>query len=375
MSTPLVSVIVPIYNAESYLKRCLDNLLNQTLREIEIICVNDGSPDKCDEILSAYEIMDSRVIVIKQANRGLAGARNTGLEYASAPYVMFCDPDDYFHKTTCEEMYHCISQPSVDVACCGIKMVYETDVDELTKRSTEDYYRIKFNGLQQPSTEIFINTDVSVCNKIFKLSLIKQYHLFFPEGLHYEDFCFFFRYFCISGSIYFLRKYLYYYVRHGSGIMANTISKSIKSIDHIKILHPIYQFLNDYNLFGKWEQCFLNAVPLCFHFAYRYLPDDKKYMAYDEIIPIMKSLDADAKTILSPLEYFEWNQIIEQQRDIVLMKKIKILGVSIASFKKSRRFSYFSILGIKLWARKAKTDKYTHYILYVPIWKNAVEKV
>lgn len=374
MSKPLVSVIVPIYNAEKYLGRCLEKLMNQTLREIEIICINDGSPDKSDEILSIYEKKDSRIIFINQENKGLAGARNTGLRYASAPYVMFCDPDDYFHETTCEKMYQCISQTGVDVACCGITMVYEVDVDEEIKRNDEAYYKIKYNGIQQPSVDIFVNTDVSVCNKIFKTSLINQYNLFFPEGLHYEDFCFFFRFFCISESIYYLPERLYYYIRHGSGIMASTTSKSIKSIDHIKILHPIYQFLNDYDIFDKWKCGFLKAIPLCFHFAYRYLPDDKKHLAYDEIKPIMLPLANEAKSILNPLEYLEWNQILEQERAIETKKKIKFAGISIATIKHSRRYSYFSIFGLKLWSRKAKNDKYVYSILYLPIVKKAIKK-
>ena len=95
MKSPKVSVIIPVYNVEEYLPTCLDSIINQTLEDIEIICVNDGSPDNCLSILNNYAGQDSRIIVINQENTGVSGARNRGLEVAGGKYIVFVDPDDW----------------------------------------------------------------------------------------------------------------------------------------------------------------------------------------------------------------------------------------------------------------------------------------
>lgn len=99
---PLISVIIPVYNVEQYLSQCLDSILNQTYQNIELVCVNDGSPDNCGQILEKYAAMDERILVIAQKNQGLSGARNTGMRYAHGEYIMFVDSDDWIEAETCE---------------------------------------------------------------------------------------------------------------------------------------------------------------------------------------------------------------------------------------------------------------------------------
>lgn len=100
--TPKISIIVPVYNVEAYLPQCLDSLINQTYGNLEIICINDGSPDGSGQILREYAARDSRVHVIKQENQGLSGARNTGLKYVTGEFIMFVDSDDWIDTRTCE---------------------------------------------------------------------------------------------------------------------------------------------------------------------------------------------------------------------------------------------------------------------------------
>lgn len=101
-SSPLVSIVLPVYNVEKYLPICLDSILNQTYQNIELVCVNDGSPDNCGQILEKYAAMDERILVIAQKNQGLSGARNTGMRYAHGEYIMFVDSDDWIEAETCE---------------------------------------------------------------------------------------------------------------------------------------------------------------------------------------------------------------------------------------------------------------------------------
>lgn len=112
---PLVSIIVPVYNVEKYLEKCLDTLIGQTLKNIEIICVNDGSTDNCGEILYKYSQRDSRIIVVKQENHGLSAARNTGMSYVSGKYIMFVDSDDWIEMETCETAFNTAESINADL--------------------------------------------------------------------------------------------------------------------------------------------------------------------------------------------------------------------------------------------------------------------
>ena len=111
---PKISIIVPVYNVEPYLRQCLNSLVNQTLKDIEIICVNDGSPDDCLSILHEHAEKDNRIAVINQKNTGLSGARNSGLKVASGEYVMFVDSDDWVDVRICEELYNAALRENAD---------------------------------------------------------------------------------------------------------------------------------------------------------------------------------------------------------------------------------------------------------------------
>ncbi|MCL1877059.1 glycosyltransferase [Candidatus Saccharibacteria bacterium] len=119
---PLVSVIIPIYNSEKFLGECLDSVLAQTFKDIEIICVNDGSTDKSNEILREYEKRDPRVKIVKQKNKGTSTARKNGVAASRSKYVCFVDSDDTVDRTYVEKMYNAIIEHNVKVALCGLRM-------------------------------------------------------------------------------------------------------------------------------------------------------------------------------------------------------------------------------------------------------------
>lgn len=118
---PKISIIVPVYNAEMYLEECLNSLIHQTLTEIEIICIDDGSQDGSVRILKECQRYDPRITVIAQENQGVSAARNAGLKQASAEYIMFCDSDDYFEKTTCQMVNDEIERSSPDAIIFNYK--------------------------------------------------------------------------------------------------------------------------------------------------------------------------------------------------------------------------------------------------------------
>lgn len=131
IKSPIISVVVPVYNSERFLRECLDSIINQTFRDIEIICVNDGSQDNSLQILREYEKQDNRVIVVDQENRGTGGARNAALELARGEYVRLCDSDDFFGSTNLEYMYNAIKKFNTD--CCYIDHYLVNEESEVVK--------------------------------------------------------------------------------------------------------------------------------------------------------------------------------------------------------------------------------------------------
>ena len=115
MHSPKISIIIPVYKVEKYLSRCMDTILNQTLKDIEIILIDDGSPDNCPELCDEYAKQDNRVKVIHKNNEGLGFARNSGLEIATGEYVAFVDSDDYVKKSMFEELYNELKVNNLDV--------------------------------------------------------------------------------------------------------------------------------------------------------------------------------------------------------------------------------------------------------------------
>lgn len=368
-----VSVIVPVYNVEKYLSQCLDALIHQTLRDIEIICVDDGSTDKSAKIVQEYIKKDHRIHYIYQRNQGLAAARNTGIKFSKAPYLMFCDSDDWYDKRMCEKMYHAITQNDVDFACCGIKMEYEI-ANPTSKEADKKYYRIKFDGVQEITQKTWENIDASSCNKIFKRELLDSYNLRYPNGLHYEDFCFFLQLLAISKKMYCIPEYLYHYRRRDGSIMTETFSaKSTKALDHIKILWIIHHFLIKNNLWESWKKTFYTVFLIYFDLAYKYLSKNKQYLTYKEVIPFMKRVTQEDLSLLTADQKQTWHDILNRNYSGAYVRRIKIAGISLIKIRK-KNFKYsFSVLGLRVFSKKRKKNKEKFYILYIPVWKRKIK--
>jgi glycosyltransferase involved in cell wall biosynthesis len=256
MTKPVISIIVPVYKTEKYIVRCLESLVNQTFRDIEIICVNDGSPDNAPAICADYAQKDSRIILLAQSNQGLSAARNTGLFHARGEYIQFCDSDDYYDTTMCEKLYNSVIASGADLAMVGIKIVYEDGIP--AHPGDDEYHRIKFSGLHKINSDVFQKTDVYAWNKIFKKKIIDEYDIRFPTGLKYEDACFFFKYLFVAKYIFYLDEPLYNYVRRTGSIMYITLyQKTPMAIDHVNILYDIEVFMEKHGLTRKYTSIFV----------------------------------------------------------------------------------------------------------------------
>lgn len=250
-SKTLLSIIVPVYNCEEFLPRCLNSLINQSLKEIEIICVNDGSKDNSLEIINDFAKKDDRFKVFSQENSGPATARNVGLRSAKGKYIMFCDSDDAYESTACEDMFVTIEKEQVDFVMCNTIEHMNEDTPKLPTKS----YLFPFkNGKYDMSDDISLGLNVFLWNKIFKKSLIEDYEITFPDGHTADDNYFIFQYCSVSESVFFLDKNLYNHFDIENSIMNNFHSNNIKLkdiFDRIDIMEYFYLFIEKHLLWNK----------------------------------------------------------------------------------------------------------------------------
>lgn len=306
-----ISIIVPIWNTEKYLHRCLSSLVNQTKKDIEIVCVNDGSSDNSLEIINEFAAKDPRIKVVNQKNQGVAVARNVGLKNATSKYIMWCDSDDEYLPDMCKKMFDAIEAQKVDMVVCAIKVINDK-VDSKLAGDVEDYVRLKFSGKQSVNWNLIIHTDVSLPSKIMKKSLIDKYGMHFPDGLHFEDAYFFDQYFTASKNVYYMDEKLYNYHRNNDSIMSRSFKKMNISLDYIEIIPRTYAYLKKNNLFDKYSDFFWHRFIQYYAFSYDHAPAGKKLFVYNwgktfisqhekDLALTSKHIVADLYALVSPL--------------------------------------------------------------------------
>ena len=201
-----VSVIVPIYKAESYLRKCIDGILLQTFTDFQLILVDDGSPDKSGEICDEYAQKDSRVVVIHKTNGGLTSARKYGMDHAKGEYSIHIDPDDWVELSLLEELYHEAVKTDADMVICDF---WEHCNNEVV------YSRQKSKTLdnKEVMTEMFTTLKGTMWNKLIRTSCYKQCNIQFYEDLVLiEDLFLMFQFLLHPLKISYVPKALYHYV-------------------------------------------------------------------------------------------------------------------------------------------------------------------
>ena len=355
-----VSIIIPVYNVEQYIRECLDSVINQTLKEIEIICVDDCGTDNSISIVKEYANKDNRIkILYHNHNKGLGPARNTGIENAKGEYIMFLDSDDWYELNACEIMYNTIQQQKTDLAICGVNVIYEACHN--LKNSDNKYFKIKFHTLQSLTEDILYNLNVSVWNKIWKKDIINKYKIKFPD-LKYEDF-YFFNFYTISSksSIYFIQDKLYNYRRRQNSIMTNTFNKIDNySIDNLKVYIKLYKDLKQNQLLEKYIQYITNTFDSCFYFALQHAPSNAKNTIFLLAKEFLMEEQINSNLSEKILQYNNYNEYeLYTKIDSIYNQlfnstnKIKILGFTILTIKNKKDkkkyylFNFLPILTIK----------------------------
>ena len=237
-----VSIIVPVYNVEKYLRKCLDSLINQTLKDIEIICVNDGSKDNSPKILEEYAKKDNRIIVINQENAGLSVARNSGIDIAKGEYIGFVDSDDWVDLDFFEKLYYSATSNDADIAVGGIIRVTGIKKKKFLnfeKETLTDNANLKFELCDVPEKSY-------VTNKIYKTQKLKEINLKFEEGRIFEDCIFTPQALFYSGKIVTVPNIYYYYLRRGNSTVKQRSEKA--NADNAYANKKANDFIKEHNI-------------------------------------------------------------------------------------------------------------------------------
>ena len=307
-----VSVVIPVYNVEPYLEKCMDSVIGQTLRELEIICVNDGSTDGSREILERYAKQDPRIQIVDQVNQGLSAARNTGMDHMTGKYLYFLDSDDYISPDAMERLYEKAEEMQLDLLCFNAEAFSDEADEELSRRrmKLERYYDRNadypdiYSG-NELMEQFRKNGDylVAVWMHFYRTTFVKEAGLRFVHGAYHEDNSFTFECMTAAKRAAYLNKVFYHrYVRPGSittirqnfnhayGYFACAahMIRWIRQLDRDDAFGPLYHEIINDTLKASREVYF--KLPEEEQGKYKDLSDDERSEFY-ELIILQKETD------------------------------------------------------------------------------------
>jgi glycosyltransferase involved in cell wall biosynthesis len=258
----LISIIIPIYNAEKFLNKCLESVINQSYKNIEIILINDGSNDGGELICNKYAFADKRIKLFSQKNSGPAAARNTGLNYASGDLVFFLDADDYIEENTMEILLENYEKYTPDLVISNFNklegtsrlikqnVTFTPNANPFTQKnkelSREDIVNFVRHFLKYPSNHL-----ISYCwARLYKMSIINQYNIKYNNDMRlFEDYIFNLEYLSHCNKVVFVNEYLYNYVMHDS-----YISASMTMLNSNSLLNDMQIFKEKTSKYLKYAQ-------------------------------------------------------------------------------------------------------------------------
>ena len=249
-----ISVIVPVYNVEKYLKKCLNSLINQTLNDIEIICVDDGSTDSSIEILKEFELKDDRIIVISQKNEGAATSRNKGINLAKGEYISFVDSDDWLELDAFEKLYANAKSNDSDIVLFNSVEIHSDKTKNriyFKSEDTIDYNNFVFDF--NYNKRLILNGMFVIWSKIYKTSFLKENNLCFYNYPIFNDVQFHIESMIFAEKISYLPEILYYYNKLNVNSIQSQKLNSNKRLVLFEIFNQIKSFLLNNNVWDEFE--------------------------------------------------------------------------------------------------------------------------
>ncbi|MBO5179734.1 MAG: glycosyltransferase [Clostridia bacterium] len=284
MNKDIISIVVPIYKVENYLRECVESIKNQTYPNLEIILVDDGSPDNCGKICDELALEDNRIKVIHKVNGGLSDARNAGIDVATGEYIMFIDSDDLMELTACEKLITEIKNKNAQMVI-GNYIYVNDDGSSWSKEvfSKEKYKNFKLDIKDYRDSFFVMNS--AVWNKIYRLDFIRENNMKFIVGIPGEDAPFTTLYFIKSNDVYYINDIVYKYRQRGdtTSISNNCDLKYFKGIS-VAYKH-IYNNFNDNNELGFYRFFYAKSMT---YMLYKFIDSIK--MSDDERIDALTEM-------------------------------------------------------------------------------------
>jgi len=340
MSNIKVSVIIPVYNVEKYLEQCLLSVINQTLDDIEIICVDDGSTDNSSNILKDYSKKDSRVKVIRQKNAGLGAARNTGLKYVKGEYISFIDSDDWFDEKALEHLYFEAVSKDTDIIIFKMKTFNEDtgevsntfyyDLSAVSEYFTNSTYNYRDFGKK------FFEMTVNAYNKLYKRDFLERINLKFPEGYIFEDHTFFFESMLNAKKVLLSDNYFIFRRIRDDSIIT---SYDRRYFDAIPITNKILDIFKKYDLFEDYKMELINHKLMIIELTYEDIDNEYKeeYLTFikNDFKKSFKNYSADIESFIDgKLKLFYFNALkASSPKELILLNEISDLKTKITHLK------------------------------------------
>lgn len=263
MNNPLITVVIPIYKVERYLSKCVDSVLGQTYENMEIILVDDGSPDRCGQICDEYALKDNRIIVIHQENQGLSGARNSAISISKGEFITFVDSDDYIDRNMIKTMYKQMVEDNADMVVTALESFFEDG----TRISNAHGGRI-FKLSKEQALDCFLFNDYltpCACGKLYKSTLWNDIR--FPQGKLFEDQFTIYKVIDLCKKVVYMSTPMYHYRKRDGSIGHSNFSE--RTYDLYSAINEEYKFI--YNKYYRlcpnvnvekitWELVFINMM-------------------------------------------------------------------------------------------------------------------
>ena len=314
-----VSVIVPLYNVENYIEKCLQTLVGQTLDDIEIILVNDGSKDRSkivvDKFLKQYP---EKIVYLEKENGGLSDARNYAIPYAKGEYIAFLDSDDYVEKTMYKDMYELAKKEDSDMVECNFYWEYPD-------KKKEDV-GIVYNGKKEMLEKI----RVVAWNKLIRKEVLEKSKVLFPKGLRYEDVEFTYKLIPYLDKISFLKKPCVHYIQREGSISNNQNERNKEIFD---VLEHVIDFYKENNLYDEYKD----------ELEYVYI----RYAFCSSLLRIVKIKDEFVQRKLLDLTWEKVNTTFpEWKKNPVLKKKKDLKSIYLKTITKFTFEMYSTLLSL-----------------------------
>lgn len=303
MFLPKISIIVPFYNLEAYIDRCLESLINQTFYDIEIICINDGSTDNTLPILKTFSKTDKRIKVITQKNSGVSAARNTGIKYATGDFLLFVDGDDYIDLNACKLLYQKTIDTDADMICFWRRFVYENKrIKNILQRKKQVKEKVfNFNDNQNAAFRDLFGC--FMCDRLYKTTFLKKNNIHFDEKLSWrEDNIFVYNCYLANPKIVITDYILYNYWLSSKNSLSkiNGENKITKMLDNLNCVNSICSKTSDSITKLYIINSFLLALACGTFFRALYSSTQKKY-CLDSITQLLKPFKNLDKELLNDM--------------------------------------------------------------------------